>query len=151
MKVSSDSIHSKKVQIKNILVPVDGSENSLKAAEYATRIAKCEKAKLYCIHVITPHIPYGYTTPAVSSGGQRYKDIKRIVESWFDKVRAIVKKEGVQDVKTEIFADVKSVVGSIVDYATSKDIDLIVIGTRGKTGLKRFLMGSVANGIIKHA
>ena len=47
------------------------------------------------------------------------------------------------------FMDAKSIVESI-DY-TSKDIDLIVIGTRGRTGLKRFLTGSVANGVVQHA
>ena len=55
------------------------------------------------------------------------------------------------DIKTEIFIDVKSIIESIIDYATRKNIDLIVIGTRGRTGLKRFFMGSVANGVIQHA
>ncbi|MGC2683986.1 MAG: universal stress protein, partial [Candidatus Nitrosopolaris sp.] len=53
--------------------------------------------------------------------------------------------------KTETFTGVKSVIGSIIDYATVRDIDLIVIGTRGRTGLKRFFMGSVANGVVQHA
>jgi len=47
--------------------------------------------------------------------------------------------------------DVKSVIESILDYATSKEIDLIVVGTKGRTGLKRLLMGSIANGIVQHA
>ena len=45
----------------------------------------------------------------------------------------------------------ESIIESIIDYATRKNIDLIVIGTRGRTGLKRFFMGSVANGVIQHA
>jgi nucleotide-binding universal stress UspA family protein len=61
------------------------------------------------------------------------------------------KVEGIPDIKTEIFIDVKSIIESIIDYATRKNIDLIVIGTRGRTGLKRFFMGSVANGVIQHA
>ena len=40
---------------------------------------------------------------------------------------------------------------SIIEYATRKNIDLIVIGTRGRTGLKRFFMGSIANGVVQHA
>jgi nucleotide-binding universal stress UspA family protein len=96
-----------KVQIKKILVPIDGSECSLYAAKYATKIAKDENAQLYCIHVITS-VPYGIANaPAID----------------------------------EYFKD----------YATIKDIDLIVIGTRGRTGLKRFLMGSLANGVVQHA
>jgi nucleotide-binding universal stress UspA family protein len=63
----------------------------------------------------------------------------------------VAKSECIPDLKTEIFTDVNSVVESITDYATTKNIDLIVIGTRGRTGLKRFLMGSVANGVVLHA
>ena len=63
----------------------------------------------------------------------------------------MAKTEGTPELKTETFTDVKSVIGSIIDYATSRDVVLIVIGTRGTTGLKRFLMGSVANAVIQHA
>jgi nucleotide-binding universal stress UspA family protein len=96
-------------------------------------------------------MPYGYATPAASSKeSQNYEDIKHKVESWFDIVRKMAKDEGIPDIKTEIFIDVKSIIESIIDYATRKNIDLIVIGTRGRTGLKRFFMGSVANGVIQH-
>jgi nucleotide-binding universal stress UspA family protein len=47
----------KKIEIKNILVPIDGSDYSLNAAEYAIRIARNEKAQLFCIHIVTPRIP----------------------------------------------------------------------------------------------
>jgi nucleotide-binding universal stress UspA family protein len=150
-KAQSRSNNNGKIQIRKILVPIDGSEYSLNAAEYATRIAKDENAQLFCIHVITPRIPYGYATSAASTAGQYHEDIKDVVESWFEKVRNIAKNEGISDVKTDIFTDVKSVIESILDYATSKDVDLIVIGTKGRTGLKRFLMGSVANGVVQHA
>ncbi|HEY5631269.1 MAG TPA: universal stress protein [Nitrososphaeraceae archaeon] len=46
--------NSSEVQIKKILVPIDGSEYSLKAAKYAIKIAKDENAQLLCIHIITP-------------------------------------------------------------------------------------------------
>jgi nucleotide-binding universal stress UspA family protein len=62
----------------------------------------------------------------------------------------MTRKQNIVEPKTEILTDVKSIIESIIDYATSKDIDLIVIGTRGRTGLKRFLTGSVANGVVQH-
>ena len=62
----------------------------------------------------------------------------------------MAKNDCIPDLKTETFTGVKSVIGSIIDYATTKNIDLVVIGTRGRTGLKRFLMGSVANGVVQH-
>jgi nucleotide-binding universal stress UspA family protein len=63
----------------------------------------------------------------------------------------MAKNKGILEIKTETFTDVRSVIGSIIDYAVTKEIDLIVIGTRGRTGLKRFFMGSVANGVVQHA
>jgi nucleotide-binding universal stress UspA family protein len=150
--IAASNDERKKIVISNILVPIDGSEYSLNAARYAARIARNEKVQLFCIHIVTPRMPYGYTTPATSSmESQNYEDIKHKVESWFDIVRNMVKDEGIPDIKTEIFIDVKSIIDSITDYATRKNIDLIVIGTRGRTGLKRFFMGSVANGVVQHA
>jgi nucleotide-binding universal stress UspA family protein len=138
-----------KAQIRKILVPIDGLECSLNAAKYAIKVAKDENADRFCIHVIAS-VPYGYacSPPAID---QYFKDIEEKAQSWFDKVRDMAKTEGIPVLKTETFADVKSVIGSIIDYATSTDVDLIVIGTRGRTGLKRFMMGSVANGVVQHA
>jgi nucleotide-binding universal stress UspA family protein len=141
----------KKIEIKNILVPIDGSDYSLNAAEYAIKIARNEKAQLICIHIVTPGIPYGYSTPASTESRNHDEAIKRKIESWFDDVRNMAKDEDIHDIKTEIFIDVKSIIQSVVEYASRKDIDLIVIGTKGRSGLKKFLMGSVANGIVEHA
>lgn len=143
--------YNDKIQIRKVLVPIDGSEHSIKAAKYATRIAKVDNAELFCIHVITPGIPYGYATPAASTVHQYDEEIKDKINSWFDEVRNIAKNECIPDVKTDIFVDVKSVIDSILDYATTKEIDLIVVGTKGRTGLKRLLMGSIAIGILHHA
>ena len=63
----------------------------------------------------------------------------------------MARNEGIAELKTETFPYVTSVMGSIIDFAANKNIDLIVIGTKGRTGLKRFLMGSVANAVAQHA
>jgi nucleotide-binding universal stress UspA family protein len=138
------------VQIRKILVPVDGSEYSLNAAKYAIKIAKDENAQLICIHIITPRIPYGYST-SIPTTDKSTADIKDKVEYWFDIVRQLAKNAGLPDVKTDALVDVKSVSESILKYSVNEDIDLIVIGTKGRTGLRRILMGSVANGVIQHA
>ena len=53
----------------------------------------------------------------------------------------MAKNEGISEPKTETFSGVKSIIESIIDYAANNDVDLIVIGTRGRTGLKRFIDG----------
>jgi nucleotide-binding universal stress UspA family protein len=53
--------------------------------------------------------------------------------------------------KTEVILATKPIVGEIVDYAERENIDLIVIGSRGRTGLKKMLLGSVASGVVTYA
>ena len=53
--------------------------------------------------------------------------------------------------RTDIFTDVESITGAIIDYASDKSIDLVIVGTKGRTGLKRLLLGSVAQGVVQHA
>jgi nucleotide-binding universal stress UspA family protein len=146
----SSSIDNQKVQIKKILVPIDGSAYSFYAAKHAVKLAKDENAQLFCIHVIGTVPYYGFigSPPAIE---QYYKDIEEKVQSWFDKVRDMTRNEGISEPKTQTFSGVKSIIESIIDYASNNDVDLIVIGTRGRTGLKRFVMGSVANGVVQHA
>ena len=138
-----------KIQIRKILVPIDGSECSLNAAMYAVKLTEHEDAQLFCIHVMVG-VPYGYESSPYAID-QYFKDLQEKAQSWFKKVREMARNEDIAEPNTEIFTDVKSIIESIIDYATSKDIDLIVIGTRGITGLKRFLTGSVANGVVQHA
>jgi nucleotide-binding universal stress UspA family protein len=138
------------IQIRRILVPIDGSKCSLNAAKYAVKLAKDENAQLFCIHVIEG-LPYGYVRAPPNVIDQYFKDLQEKAQSWFKEVKDMAKNENVTELKTEIFTDVKSIIESIIDYATSKEEDLIVIGTKGRTGLKRFLTGSVANGVVQHA
>lgn len=59
-------------------------------------------------------------------------------------------KQGVK-FSNETILDISSAADSIVNHAENKNVDLIVIGTKGRTGLKRFLIGSVSGGVVAHA
>ncbi|MGB6674053.1 MAG: universal stress protein [Candidatus Nitrosopolaris sp.] len=59
MTTENKAASNSKIQMRKILVPIDGSECSLNAAKYAVKVAKDENAKLFCIHVIAS-VPYGY-------------------------------------------------------------------------------------------
>lgn len=69
---------------------------------------------------------------------------------WFDQIRGMAGKQNVR-ATSEVVFEVESTADAIVDYAKSHNIDLIVITSRGRTGLKRFLLGSVASGVVSHA
>ena len=138
------------IKIKKILLPIDGSAPSLKAARYAVKIAKQEKAEIICIHAIANlHYPteFGNLSTIAQSF---YFEGKRVAEKWFLNIRSIAAKEGVK-LKTDIIIDVTSVAETIIQYAMNEQVDLIIMGIRGRTGLKTFLVGSIANGVVLYA
>lgn len=135
--------------LKKILVPLDGSDASLRAASYAINLARMTKAEIICIHVVVN--PSYETYLAAGLVIARYiEEAKRHAEMWYDNVRTVAATDGIK-VATETILDVASAADSIVNYASKQEADLIVIGTKGRTGLKRFLMGSVASGVVAHA
>lgn len=135
--------------IERILVPIDGSNYSIKAAKYAIDIAKNQNAQLFCIYVLD-RLPYGFE--ACGSGIEEcLKYMEDQAHSWFNKIESMAKIKGVRITKCEIIKDFRSIVDSIINYSTNNTIDLIIIGTRGRTGIQRLLLGSTANGVSQHA
>ena len=79
---------------------------------------------------------------------------RKEAQQWLDKVKMLAKEQNynIGNFKSEIIEDISSRVGyAIVNYAESQNIDLIVIGTRGRTGLRKMLLGSVASDVVTYA
>jgi len=143
-------VSEEEINIKKILVPIDGSDTSLKAAKYAIKAAKCEKAQIICIHVIA----ISENTSEFEDKPQTYYDeLRKSTRPWFEVIKEAGKKMGVSDdnITTDILTNFSSIADAIVRYASNKNAALIVMGTKGRTGLKRFLMGSVAESVVRHA
>jgi nucleotide-binding universal stress UspA family protein len=140
---------SKEISIKRILVPVDGSDSSMLAARYAAMLAGMSGAEILCIHAVIS-LPYMELKGGGSVLATYLEEAKRHSEKWFDDVRTMAAKNNVK-VTSETLLDVASIVDVIVSYAASHKVDLIVMGTRGRSGVKRFLLGSVASGVLSHA
>ena len=138
------------IKIKKILVPIDGSTYSMRAARYAIEIAKLQNAQILVIHIISK-IPYGIEYAGRSFVDQYYEDIENQANVWFDKIIKMAKDRGIGNIKTNVFSDMESISHSIISYAQSNAVDLIVIGTKGKTGIQKFLLGSVAIKVSQHA
>jgi nucleotide-binding universal stress UspA family protein len=83
-------------------------------------------------------------------GVEGFEEEKRGAQEWLDKIRVEGHAEGI-DFGTEIVEGPTSVEATIVDYAEREGTDLIVIGTRGRTGFKRLLLGSVALGVVTYS
>lgn len=139
--------HFKK--FSKILVPIDGSENSMAAADYGIALAKKDNAKLVILNVIyTPASTFVYTKQAWFD--EFLKKAKDEAEEWFDKVRKNATENGVE-FKTETVEELYSITAAIVKYAEKENADLIIMGSTGKTGFSRLLLGSVASDVLKHA
>ena len=143
-------VSEEEITIKKILVPIDGSDASLKAAKYAIKAAKCDKAQIICMYVVA--IPEN-TSEFVGKPQSYYDELKKSTRPWFEEIKEAGKKMGVgdEDITTDIVTDFSSIPQAIIRYASNKNADLIVIGTTGKTGLKRILIGSVAESVVRHA
>ena len=132
-------------KFSKVLVAVDGSEYSMNAAEYAISIAKAYGSQLIALHVITSDV-----STIASTFSPQMEEIKKNAQEFFDKIRCKGDANWEIPLRTELIAS-SSVVGGIIDFAEKENIDLIVVGTRGRSGLKRLLLGSVASGIINYA
>jgi len=134
-----------------IVVAFDGSPDSLKAVKRASALAKEFGATITIVHA--------YTLPALGYGGpgpMPLVDFKSIEDSARSKARETLEKgkticeqEGVS-AKVELL-QATSIVQAIVEFAAKENADLIVMGTRGMTGFKKMLMGSVSDGVVSHA
>lgn len=136
---------------KRIVVPLDGSEFSFRAAEYAINLARLTDGEIICVHAVVD-VPYmEYLGPGIVNMSRYMDEAKEQAEKWFSQVRTSAStKEGVK-VRGDTIFNLTSVAESILRYASEQKADLIVTGTRGRAGLKRVVLGSVASAIVAHA
>ena len=129
---------------------MDGSKSSIKAGSYAIDMAKKFNANLIVLHIVSraTYMDFGYANIGRMDGIKSAE--KRKAQQVVDKVKknAMVKKV---KVKTDVILTVTSVVKGFVEYAEKHQINLIVAGSRGKTGFEKMLLGSVASGLVTYA
>ena len=129
---------------KNILVPFDLSSQSTRAFKMALDIAKKYDSKitlLTCIEGDAWHHKY-YDARADS---ELIKKQKKVSKKHLEDLESLASKNNVS-ISSSIITS-KSVVNDIVTFAKSRKHDLVVIGSHGRTGLDKLLLGSIANGV----
>jgi nucleotide-binding universal stress UspA family protein len=135
---------------RSILVPVDFSAPSEAALAYALKLADASGATVHVCHVIpVPHVldalyEHGLTQP---------ESVKRIEQKARQRIKEIVTANGFTQSALPLrvhFSEDEAVPG-VLAWATKLKPDLIVIGTHGRRGAKRFFMGSVAEAVVRQA
>jgi len=133
------------MQIKTILVPTDFSEHADKAVETAGILAKPLGAQIHLLHVI--HVPVQAVTPEMAVLPVAFwQDLRKYAERKTSEVQKKVESQGVR-CTTEIVEDVPGF--AITAAAKRANADLIVMGSRGLTGLKHAVLGSVAERTVR--
>jgi nucleotide-binding universal stress UspA family protein len=132
-------------RIERLLVATDGTEESRNAVAVGLELAKaCScKLELMAVAVVLTNLEYDSAMPWVIEGAE--KDMQQKLEA----VRAMVKETGIDCEIIVHRGEDPSV--EIVAEAVKYKADMIVMGTHGRTGIKRFVMGSVAGNVIGHA
>lgn len=132
------------LHLKNILVPLDFSERSMRALDYAEPMAKLFGATITLLHVVEPPV---YPVEMISQGLMEQetqsvatRSIERIRDTRMD-----------PDVAAEAIVRHGFVFDTIIEVVREKQIDLIITTTRGCTGLQHMLSSSVAECVLRHA
>lgn len=126
--------------IRNILVPLDGSKNSFKALTKAIYLAKKCNAAITTLYVLR----VAYDNPSLLYVPQTQNELKK-VEKFLDAAKKQVVKNSVNFKKKTLFGHEAK---QIVDFAQKQKFDLIVIGARGRGGIKQMILGSISNTVV---
>ncbi|WP_114313235.1 universal stress protein [Thermus caldifontis] len=129
---------------KSILMPTDGSPCSLQALEHGLSLAKVLGAKVHFLYVLENPAQAIWIAPeSVPYGLELLEDLKKAGEEAIAKALNLAQEKGV-----EATGEVKEGVPVPTIVEAAKGFDLLVMGTHGRTGLDKLLLGSVTEGVL---
>jgi nucleotide-binding universal stress UspA family protein len=136
------------MNIKKILVPVDFSSHSAEAVRFAADLSRRYEASLELIHAFymqTYALPEGYVVPTP----EQFDLVVQQLEGQLVSAKNAALEAGASSVETRLLQGRPT--SEILRVAREDKIDLIVMGTHGRTGLKHLWIGSVAENVVRHA
>lgn len=132
----------------DLLVPTDGSENSLQAGELAFRLAEQQRARVTLLHVVDPEVLKETIQVSEESEEQVRGKMERQGQNYLDHLERVAERYQVETRREMLEGDPYR---EIVDLAGERGIDLIVMGHAGLRGPRRKIAGSVAERVIRFA
>ena len=144
-------------KISRILTAVDGSHSSMEAAKYALAMAKKYDAELFALTIINTqpwfHSSTLYGWASLETMEKVHERDISSAQTWLIHIKETAKDFGVR-LQTKIVLvpyTQSSTAGAIIKYAEENHIELILIGTRGYSGIKKTLLGSVALAVLTYS
>lgn len=135
---------------QRILVPINGSPTSERALQEAIKLAE-GKAQLHLVYVLEEILPIGAEGFEYVNSGALQKTARKTAEKMLAEAAEKVQQSGATAEITLLDDLGQGVVDVINNEAQNCSADLIVIGTHGRTGLTRLLLGSVAEGVVRES
>ncbi|QDV51906.1 universal stress protein [Gimesia fumaroli] len=137
------------IKLKNILVPTDFSEFGEQALLYGCELAKRFDAKLHLLNVVQDAVAM-FPEPNMmgTSMNDLVSDMQNLAKKQLEEMPGL---PGTEDLEVVREVRVGPAFLEIIRYAKQAEIDLIVIGTHGRTGIKHMLLGSVAEKVVRKA
>lgn len=127
--------------VKSILVPTDFSETSYAALNYAIGMAQAFGAQLYLMHV----------PGELGIGFEANFPVGRFETAARERLDALLSQEEIERLRPEYALRLGTPATEIVRYADARDVDMIIMGTHGRSGVAHLLMGSVAEQVVRTA
>ena len=138
----------------SILVAIDGSESSMKAVDYAIELAKKEdNSRLTLLNILDMDTMKQLSSSIITAptyGLEEYELHKKAVLECLDAIKRKCENEGIQT-EIKVIGGPSPVSDSILIYAENENVDLIVVGTKGRSSFKKLLLGSVASKAVTYA
>ncbi|WP_226013400.1 universal stress protein [Halomicrobium salinisoli] len=131
---------------QDVLVPTDGSDHAATAAAHGVAIAAAFDARVHAVHVVD--VGAAATTPSVSPPTTLLDQLKSAGEEATEAVAERAREAGI-DVRTQVREGLPS--RHLLEYSAEHDVDLIAMGSAGRTGLDRYLVGSTTERVIRRA
>jgi nucleotide-binding universal stress UspA family protein len=144
----SKMVERRTTMYTRVLVPLDGSTRAERSIPVAARIARATGGTVVLVQVVTVPFTYSpYLGSAIYADEAIEADLNA-VERYLD---TLAHSESLEDIKTTTKAIFGSAAPEILSTANSYNIDLIVMTSQGKTGMKRWMLGSVAQKIARYS
>ena len=143
-------------KLSKILVPLDGSPTSMEAADYAIMLSTLHHTQIVLLHVLNVAEYYSslqfFEVKQPIESKEIIEEAKKEANKWFNRVKKKMDEKLGKQIELETYITIsQSTVKSILDFAEEKNVDLIVVGTRGRSGIKKLLLGSTASGIVTYS
>lgn len=140
---------------RRIMLTLDGSDFALMALSHAQELARCFGAHLILYQAVAdttkPETPVAIPELVTTRTGVPISSSSLVVETAQQMLDNLAAELRLQGVDAQVVIETGPPAERIIDHAREHDVDLIVMSTHGRTGLARWVYGSVADQVLRHA